>query len=71
MIVRLPFLSALVITASACSTAQLTSPITIAAIDAGARCIGSFIDVYDMSAQIRATLAEHQQQAHASIGRGN
>lgn len=47
----------------ACSTAQLPSPATIAAIGNSARCVGSFLDLYDIAAQIRATLAEHQRQA--------
>lgn len=47
----------------ACSTAQLPSPATIAAIGNSARCVGSFLDLYDVAAQIRAILAEHQRQA--------
>lgn len=47
---------------SACTTAQLSSPTTKAAMMTGAQCIASIIDFYNMRAQIEATVDEHRLQ---------
>jgi len=68
MIARLLTMTAVIALGSACSTTQWSSPTGRAALTASAQCIASIVDLYQMTTQIRATLAE-QQAAHIRDGK--